>query len=198
MVYIKKEWKDELYQNIEFLEYELSHGPIINVNTLAGYQFSCNLLDLYNNIMLYIKDNNFNITISIKDEILKSDFNDTCVHMLEKYICNDTYELDIIIIIINNNNYINDNHSYDYRIDKLISFYTKLKEWKNNCMILDLWNNYNLIFKNILYYIDFNDLFLDKQIDVGINSLKTYYNIKYPNYDSDDEIDGEYYRFLID
>jgi hypothetical protein len=233
---IKNKWKDELYQNLEYVEYKLSLGPIINVYTLAGYQFSCNLLNLHNRITLHIYsndtqnhanqfnnnqeqikcadhkqikhvDDNFNISIIIDDELLKSDYNDTCINMLEKYINNYIYELDITIIIKNKNNTHdsdnNDNHNifyegYDSRLEKLNKFYTKLILWKNYNMNIQLWSDYNLVFKKILYYIDFNDLFLNKQLDIGISALKTYYNIKIFNYDSDFEIDEDGYNNFFD
>ena len=63
-------WDNEFYQNISFLEFELSHGPNIIINTINGELLLNKLLELYNNIINYINNNDNNIKIIFNNKII--------------------------------------------------------------------------------------------------------------------------------
>jgi hypothetical protein len=178
---IKNKWKDHLYQNIEFLENNFSYGPKINVHDINGFLFSCKLLDLFD---LLKNSEDYLVKIVIDTNVLESNCISTLIHMLEEYIINHLDELNITIIKEFKSINILE-HSYEFRKEKLNKFYAKLIDWKNNILEIELLNNYDLKLNKILYYIDFNNLFLNKKQDLELESLDQYYNIKIRNYDDD-------------
>ena len=180
-------WSDEFYQNIEYIEHKLSYGPLINVYSLTDKLFTCKLLDLYKNIIKYINnDTDIKIMIIINDQIIVCTYINTSIHMLEQYINSNTLELNITII----KQEILDNeleYTYKFRKNSITKFYSKLLDWKNTMLKNILWNKYNIIYDDILYYIDFNDLFLKNNEDDEMNILyNNYYSFEF---DSDSELD---------
>ena len=180
---INNKWKDELYQNIDYIENILSYGPLITVNNLNGILFKCNLLNLYDELITS-NDLDYDIKIIIENNILESNYNNTLIHMLEEYIFDDTLELNITIVKISKNTLTNiTNHSYEFRYNKITNFYSKLIKWKNYNLEIELYNYYNINYNNILYYIDFNDLFLNKCESIELECINICYNINYNFYE---------------
>ena len=208
---IPEKWRNEIYQNIELIEYELSQGPLINVIILSGETFKCKLLDLKKNIIEYFNNiKEIHLSIIINNDIISSPYLDTLIFMLESYITNNIEELNISILLENNIEYY-ESEKYnkekiiqhiDYRALKVRNFFDKIKNLKNNKFNKILLNEYNItINEKTLHFIDFYDKYLTKcknyeeeKLYYSSNNNHDYYDDDYDKYEGDKyEGDGEEY-----
>jgi hypothetical protein len=191
-------WYNSKYQYLEFIEYELSLGPNINVFDISGKLFDCKLMELKNYLIKHIDNfDELKISIIINDSIIQCPYIDTLIFMLEYFITDDIEELNINIVIEEKSyfDYDFNDFNYDYRSLKVNNFFEKLRSWKNKRFCKIMITEYQNKKKK---YFDFLDQYLNNcKKNENVNLYHIYYDDVYEkesNFMYNSDWDGEFYE----
>ena len=159
---------EKINQDIKSYICFFSSGPTVHVNTLNGYLFTCNILELYDKISTHITNESYYIiSIIINNVVLQSPYLITTVHMLAPYIQTTNDEIQITLIkefksTILSNRSENSKYTFNFRVSTLEQFYYNLDLWKDQKLMNILNMNYILSSCTKLNYINNSKYYLKK------------------------------------